>query len=87
MYGKTCLAVDLGEDQTLGDFIADVIEGVAPVATGHELSEVAEAFRGMKTDSMGRGIVVYFPGVPYASEDSEVDPAQAEADDPDELPE
>jgi hypothetical protein len=74
MYGKECLAVDL--DGSLGDFVANVIEETHAQVVGENLEAISEAFRSMKTDSMGRGIVVYFPGVPYESEGSEDDPDQ-----------
>jgi len=65
MYGKECLAVDLNKG--LGDFIADVLYAMQEPARrrGEAHDEIAEAFRGMVTDSMGRGIIVYFPGVPF----------------------
>lgn len=79
MYGKTCLAVDL-DGGTLGPFVADVIEALQTQVGGEIMStngdDISEAFRSMKTDSMGRGSVVYFPGVPF--EDGDGDDASAE---------
>jgi len=69
MYGKECLAVDLNKG--LGDFIADVLYAMQSQLGGEAHDEIAEAFRGMATDSMGRGIIVYFPGVPFEVDDEE----------------
>jgi len=74
MYGKECLAVDL--DKGLGDFIAKILYAMQSQLGGEAHDEIAEAFRGMTTDQMGRGVIVYFPGVPF-----EVD---GEADEEDE---
>jgi hypothetical protein len=72
MYGKVCLGVDIGRGG-LGDFIAKVIEGTQSQIGGENIEEIAQAFRGMATDSMGMGQIVYFPSVPYEEGDEDAD--------------
>lgn len=59
MYGKKCLAVEI-EMSELGSLVAGLIHAGADASP-----EVAEALahevEDMRTDSMGRGMVVYFP--------------------------
>lgn len=76
MYGATCLGVEL--DDRLGDFFASILDAIASLGEEErdEALDLASAFRSMKTDSMGRGTIVYFESVPFkdekeADEDSE----------------
>lgn len=67
MYGKSCLGV---EPYSMGDFIADVMSALIEECETEEGREsvargCAEAFRNMRTDSMGRGMIVYFPDVQF----------------------
>lgn len=61
MDGKECLSVTLAGDGMMGRFFADVLE----VIDAEEMDPAAHAFRRMRTDSLGKGTVVYFPGVPF----------------------
>lgn len=84
MFGKECLAVDLGEKK-VGEFIADVFRAAFQLggdAGGWEPAEEAvgildEHIRTFKTDSMGRGQVIYFPESEWTEED-EVDALEEE---------
>lgn len=71
MYGKECVAVDI--DGSIGNFFADFLTEMGETLSGEELEEAvlesARAFRGMQTDSMGRGLVLYFPNVEFVSEE------------------
>jgi hypothetical protein len=74
MYGASCLAVTL--DDGPGHLVATLVEA----ATREGLSAVEDralgrALRSWRQDSMGRGIVVYFPGTPYVGDDSDEDDA------------
>lgn len=65
MYGDECPGVDL---ETIGEAFAAVAEVTAAAATNEEADEtddVINAVRQAKTDSMGRGIVLYFPYIVY----------------------
>jgi hypothetical protein len=65
MYGKTCLGVDL-EGGNLGRLLGDLVEMTATSDDPGEAVEiVAEGLRSMQTDSMGRGMIVYFEEVSY----------------------
>jgi hypothetical protein len=79
MYGKTCLAVNL--DNGLGEFISAIMTEALENADNDDIFDVARAFESMRTDSMGRGIVVYFPGVPFEGDDSEDDEDEDDEDD------
>ena len=59
MYGKNCLAVDLT------DSISHLFASIIYYTDDDNREELAEAFENMRQDSMGRGIVVYFPDVEY----------------------
>lgn len=81
MYGSECLGVVVPRGE-LGDFIADLVEGLGEFCDGDEDSDinhrdVADGLRMMRTDDMGRDMIVYFPGVPYVGEQEE-DNEQAE---------
>lgn len=68
MYGKECLGVDIPRGG-LGEFLASVIEGTPE----DHVSDIAQAFRGMQTDQMGLGTIVYFPDVSFTSDEEEED--------------
>jgi hypothetical protein len=69
MYGKECLGVNL-DCETL-DFAADVIDTL--LNDGFDTDEVGDvvtkAFHGARSDSMGRGTIVYFPRFAATSAD------------------
>lgn len=67
MYGRTCLGVTLGGD--IGNAVADIFLAMAHTASPSDMEEVADAFRGMQTDSMGRGTIMYFPGIEFSDSD------------------
>lgn len=67
MYGKQCLAVEL-ESGRMGEFIGNLCSAVAcHDDPSHAAELVDDACRDMRTDSMGHGIVVYFPSVSYTA--------------------
>lgn len=75
MYGKKCLAVygDAGSAQsTLLAVINYLIDSVADESMERaEASEVAEELLGYRQDSMGLGVVYYWPGVEYKEKEEE----------------
>lgn len=58
MSGRECLSVTLPGDEMMGRFFADVLEAI----DAEETDPAAHAFRRMRTDSLGKGTVAYFPG-------------------------
>lgn len=63
MYGKTCLAVVAND---LISFVSDAIDSLADRgAKPEDLRELAESFRNMREDWLGRERVFYFPDVEY----------------------
>ncbi len=84
MYGKECLGVDIGRGG-LGEFISNVIEATQSQVGAENIDDISEAFRGMSTDSMGLGMIVYFPSVPYEGSSGESESEDDEdSDDEDE---
>lgn len=79
MYGNQCLGVTL-EDRNVGTLVIDVMINLVnakedPRRSRYEEAMVIEklltlgpAFRQMKTDDMGLGIIVYFPNVNFTSD-------------------
>lgn len=65
MYGEKCVAIS-GMD--IGDLMADLMLEAAELGAA-EREQVVEAIRGLRTDSMGRGQVVYFPAVAHFDHD------------------
>jgi hypothetical protein len=67
MYGKSCLAV------SADDPVEVVAKAMAAVAAdnGVDLWDLAEKISNARTDSMGRGIVIYWPGIPYDGPDED----------------
>ena len=63
MYGKRSLAVNI-DDGNIGRLVALIISAV----NDESREELADAVKTMAMDSMGHGLVVYFPGVPYDAE-------------------
>lgn len=67
MYGATCLGVST--DDTIGKFVADAIDQAELFDV--DLTALAWVFRRMRSDSLGLGSILYFPGVAYVGDDSE----------------
>ncbi len=62
MYGKECLAFTADAGTLSFVVAADLME--AALYTGEDFIEpVLAAMRGVKTDSLGRGAVFYFPSI------------------------
>lgn len=57
MYGKECLAVSL--DISTQAFYADLLESTDRSHT----KTITNAMRDGRTDSLGRGIILYFPNI------------------------
>lgn len=65
MFGKECPGVVF---DSIGEVFAAVAEVTAAAATNEEADEtddVINAMRQVQTDSMGRGIIIYFPHIVY----------------------
>jgi len=62
MHGKKCLAAEVY--MGMGQMFSAILKYI----TDDNADEISEAFKGMKTDSMGKGIVVYFPEVEFAED-------------------
>ncbi len=72
MYGANCLGVVV--DSGIGEVVAEIIEHLAGLdddERGQASREAADAFRGVRKDSIGHGTVVYFPSVPWEDEEQD----------------
>jgi len=79
MYEERCLGITADGD--IGKFIADIIIGMNETDDyDFSCADIAEAFSGMRTDSMGKGTIYYFPDVPFVS-DEDVDDVDEEEED------
>lgn len=58
MTGRMCLGVEIDEGSAFG-FMADLLE----VVDEDNVGELAKIVREGRMDSMGRGIIVYFPTI------------------------
>lgn len=67
MYGKKCLGISCGNERF---FIADLFMWCQNM---EEVRACADEITGMKSDSLGRGHIVYFPAIEYVSDDQESD--------------
>lgn len=73
MYGKTCLAVVLDSEISFGSFIADILDAYRTIvedsindsAAYSALNDIEHAMRGLRSDGMGRGVVYYWPSIPF----------------------
>ncbi len=68
MFGKECLGVDI-DCGKLGNFIARVIQGMQCQEGAENIDALTEAFEHMAQDQMGKGIIVYFPDVPFTADE------------------
>lgn len=79
MYGTRCIGLDC--DNPVSATI-DLVDALINTVDASDLDECIDALRGAKTDSMGRGSIVYWPKLEWVeSEDSDVDQDSEPSDD------
>jgi len=66
MYGKSCIGFVI--DDSVLYAVASIVGNVEDF---EERLNLVEVFQHVKTDSMGRGTIVYFPYVPYEEKHEE----------------
>jgi hypothetical protein len=66
MYGEHCLAVTTDSPSEAVTVVLDVVQACAENGTAEDVVELVNMLRGSRTDSMGRGAVVYWPDIPWA---------------------
>lgn len=76
MHGTECLSVSCSR---IGPLVAGVMRYL-PLDRGSDVDQVAEAFEDLAQDSLGRGIVVYFPGIKYVESGTGEDEEPIERD-------
>lgn len=78
MYGKKCLSFNLESGENEFDVFLSISESIQSYVESHddglELEDITPHFMGAKSDSMGLGIVIYFPEIEWEEiEDQEED--------------
>jgi hypothetical protein len=78
MFGKACLGVDLDSAHQLGGLVSGLMAAclMGDPEGGDEydaMNRASDAVRHMSWDSMGRGTIYYWPGVPYTDDEAEED--------------
>ncbi len=66
MYGDQCLAVTTDSASEAATVILDVIQACAENGTKEDVIELVDLLRGSRSDSMGRGVVVYWPDIAWS---------------------
>jgi hypothetical protein len=59
MSGRTCLGIVV--NSSVGEVLAMLVESV----DDSNREEIVQAVRSMRTDSMGRGVVLYWPSIAF----------------------
>ena len=73
MYGEECLAVTLGRGTDLGRLVSDVTDLIIDDDDREDIRAFGEAMRSLRQDSMGLGMVYYWPGIPFVGADEQED--------------
>lgn len=66
MYGRECLSVTTDSASESVTVVLDVVQACAENGTSEDVVELVDMLRGSRTDSMGRGVVVYWPDISWA---------------------
>lgn len=64
MFGASWLAFTT--DDSIGEVFAQILEKVSQ--GGYSVGDIAREISYLRMDSLGRGTIYYFPGVPFDSE-------------------
>ena len=72
MMGAKCLAIDTDAKRLFVEVLKALRNGIneeyyCPMDV--VIESIEKAFQGMREDSMGRGSITYFPGVPFEEEE------------------
>ncbi len=78
MHGRKCLSFNLESGENEFDAFLSIAESIQSYVESHddglELEDITSYFMGAKSDSMGLGVVIYFPEINWEdSEDQEED--------------
>lgn len=77
MFGKECVGISA---DNVGDTLADLLQAAKDAEDDESVDVVIDALRDMRTDNLGRGVVVYFPSFEWKDEedeDAEEEPEEA----------
>jgi hypothetical protein len=69
VYGKKCLSFNLESGENGFDAFLSIAEAIQSYVESHddgiELEDITPLFMGAKSDSMGLGVVIYFPDIEW----------------------
>jgi hypothetical protein len=66
MYGRSCLGIDGDMSVIMANLLSTAMELAANGQLhSFDRAEISDAIGNMRTDSMGRGIIVYFPDIAF----------------------
>lgn len=67
MMGGECLEVDTSDSlpELAGNLMVEINTLNQAITPLLEVDEAIDAFKGLRSDSMGKGFIYYFPGVAY----------------------
>lgn len=75
MYGKKCLSFNLESGENEFDAFLSIAESIQSYVEsnddGLELEDITSYFMGAKLDSMGLGVVIYFPEIVWEDSDTQ----------------
>jgi hypothetical protein len=66
MYGDVCLAVETDAASGSAKVVLDAVQACAENGTVEEVQDLVELLRNSRSDSMGRGTVIYWPNIAWA---------------------
>ncbi len=78
-----CLAVSTDSASEAVTVILDVVQACAENGTAEDVVELVNLLRGSRTESLGRGIVVYWPDIAWMDCGEETDEGEGEGVSPD----
>ena len=90
MYGKQCLGVEIDRYESPYEFFAALIENAAEeaverlddegeVAVYDTFEEVSRMMRRTRSDSLGLGMILYWPHIPWEEDDSDGEGSESAA--------
>ena len=66
-YGDKCIGIDIDRGSSLGGVISDLLDTAIDIdfdtGTNDATTALSKALHDMTTDSMGLGMIVYFPSI------------------------
>lgn len=65
MFGQSCLGVEANDVKELMQTCIVTLRERCSDLTPDEWDDIEDALGRMQSDSLGRGMIIYFPGIPF----------------------